>query len=66
MIMKLLTAKEIAEVLGVTRQRAEQLHAEGKLPHDAETASGRPLWTPESAERFKAERSARREGIDER
>jgi len=44
-MIKIWTMPQIARALGITRQRAAVLHAEGRIPHDIEDQEGRPYWS---------------------
>lgn len=43
---------EIAELLGVSRQRAQQLYKEGTLPPPADVLAMGPVWLREDVERW--------------
>jgi hypothetical protein len=46
----------VAKILGVSRQRASEMKALGKLPAPHDEVAGRPVWTVASVERFHDER----------
>lgn len=54
--MTLYTSIQFAQRADLSRQYIERLEREGKLPRDAETVSGRPLWREDTVERFIAKR----------
>ena len=46
---------EIAELLGVSRQRAQQLYKEGVLPDPVDVLAMGPVWLREDVERWARE-----------
>lgn len=56
----LYTSAQFAARVGVSRQYIERLEKEGKLPADARTVAGRPLWSEMTVERFADERERTR------
>lgn len=46
---------EIAELLGVSRQRAQQLYREGALPKPMDVLAMGPVWLREDVERWARE-----------
>ncbi len=42
---KIWTLTQIARALEITRQRADALWRQGRLPHDIEDQAGTPYWS---------------------
>ncbi len=57
-----LTPADVGRIAGVTPGAVRALTARGRLPIAAVTAGGVHLYTRETAERYAAERAARRGG----
>jgi len=56
--MVMLAPQTVARILELSTSRVRQLDVEGVLPALRDSA-GRRFWTPESVERYAAERQAR-------
>lgn len=66
MAERFVNREQLAEILGVSRQRVRTLESQGKLPPPDAMLADRPLWRHETAMQWAVERNNGRDQEQER